>query len=237
MGTNTTLRPIDEVNKQLGPFVEMINQDPTMAETTKVALVTFDSSARIERALSDVGDLNGKLPTFTTHGNTTSWRAWTTLLRSLIESDTAAMVEAGWSGRRALVVVLTDGKAMDDPSAWQPALTRLTDPAWPLRPNIVALGYGDADRGVLKQTARVSGSLQQALSDRGLEPWFLASGEATFASQVAQVLEIAWASLVAAAEAADMDPNGEIVAEGTREVYPYSPLYLVIDTSPSMGER
>ncbi|MBN1630432.1 MAG: VWA domain-containing protein [Thermoleophilia bacterium] len=234
MGTQTAVRVIDEVCRQLARCLDRISANPTQAEMMKIGLVTFNNTARVHIPLSSLEDLRKTFGAIEPAGDTTSFRSWLELLERLIPHDMEEMKRNGWQGRRPLVILLTDGRAMDDPGLWLPVLDRLTDPANPLRPNIYPIGFGQANLDNLKLVARPTGSFRAALADRGMDPYFLATREVDILQQLDQVGDVAFASMVAAETAGQMDPNGEIVADGGGDQYPFHPVYFVVDDSLSM---
>lgn len=234
MGIQTGVMVIDEVCRQLARCLDRISANPTRAETMKVGVITFNNTARVHIPLSSLEDLRGTIGSIEPAGDSTSFQSWLELLEDLIPHDMEQMKNNGWQGRRPLVIPLTDGEAMDDPGLWLPALDRLTDPANPLRPNIYPIGFGQANLDNLKLVARPTGSFGAALADRGMDPYFLATREADILNQLDQVGDVAFASMVAAETAGQMDPNGEIVIDGGGDQYPFHPVYFVVDNSISM---
>ena len=139
--------PISAVNKQLPLLRASIGGDPAVAEVIRVAIITFSDTATSVLPLSDLSMVDA-IPELAARGRT-SYAAAFEHVHKVIESDYLAGRSAGERWYRPAVILISDGRPTDEAGRWQAALSRLTDPSWKRRPNILAFGFGDADPAVL----------------------------------------------------------------------------------------
>ena len=139
--------PIAAVNKQLPMLRTSIGSDPAVAEVIRVGIITFSDTATSVLPLSDLSMVDA-IPELVARGRT-SYAAMFDHVFKVIESDYHASRSAGDRWYRPAVILISDGRPTDESERWRSALSRLTDPSWKRRPNILAFGFGDADPAVL----------------------------------------------------------------------------------------
>lgn len=157
---------LDGLNDGLRELHRAVGTDPVVADKTRFCLIGFSGTADVLQplcALSDVVELVGLAGL--TSSAATSFAAAFTVLRQTIETDVAALKEAGHLVYRPAVFFLSDGQPTD-PVSWPVAYERLVDPTWPIRPNIVSFGIGDADETTIRQV----GTVQAFMSRGGVSP-------------------------------------------------------------------
>lgn len=139
--------PIDSLNRQMPLLRASVGEDPAVAEVIRLGIVTFSDVAHSVLPLCDLS-LVEAVPEVSAQGRT-SYAAAFDHLRQVIEEDYLKSRSAGDRWYRPAVIFLSDGRPTDDPERWRAALTRLTDPGWKRRPNILAFGFGEADAEIL----------------------------------------------------------------------------------------
>lgn len=118
-----------------------VHADPRLAERTLLCLIGFSQSPTVLRPLGRPG-LAGEQ--FRCSRSETNFGPTFRFLRKVITSDLASWRTAGRRIRRPAVLFISDGQPTD-PATWPADFAALTDPAWLGRPNLIALGIGDAD--------------------------------------------------------------------------------------------
>lgn len=159
--------PIDSVNQQIPLLRSRVGEDPAVAEVIRLGIVTFSDVARSVLPLCDLSMVEA-VPEVSAQGRT-SYAAVFDHLRTVIEDDYHKGRSSGDRWYRPAVVFISDGRPTDEPERWQASLSRLTDPSWRRRPNILAFGFGEADPQVL---AAVTSNLPNRafIADEGAEP-------------------------------------------------------------------
>lgn len=144
---------IDLMNRDLLPELHRaIATDPVVADKTRFAIIGFAQYAHVLQPLVDLSDL-AELPELEVRGTTNFGKAFT-VLKQAIEDDVRELKREGHRPYRPAVFFLSDGRPTD--KDWISAHGRLVDPAFPLRPNIIAFGLGDeADAAVTSEVATV----------------------------------------------------------------------------------
>lgn len=143
--------PVESVNRQLPLLRAAVGEDPAVAEVIRFGIVTFNDVAETTLPLSDLSMIEA-MPPVVAQGRT-SYAAAFDHLRAVIEDDYHASRGRGDRWYRPAVLFISDGRPTDDRERWLAAHSRLTDPGWKRRPNILAFGFGDADSGVLAQVS------------------------------------------------------------------------------------
>jgi uncharacterized protein YegL len=142
---------IEEVNKQLPELKEAIKGDPTVGEIARVGLITFGQDARVALSLCDVAYAD--LPNLRADSPYTDFGAAFTLARREIEDDIRALGR-GTRFHKPVIFFLSDGQYNPPRSdSWQPAYKDLTDKEWKFNPEIVAIGFGQADQEEIQRIA------------------------------------------------------------------------------------
>src|ERR1700751_5405793 len=142
---------IDSVNQQLPLLRASIGEDPAIAEVIRFGVVTFSDVAHTLLPLCDLS-LVEAVPLLSAQGRT-SYAAAFNHLRNIIEADYHSSRSAGDKWYRPAVIFISDGRPTDDTERWRTAHQRLIDPSWRRRPNILAVGFGEADPGGLERAA------------------------------------------------------------------------------------
>lgn len=142
--------PINEINDSLPKIHAEIGSNPVVADKTRFCLIGFSTSAQVLLPLADLSVISS-MPSFQA-GGSTSYGAAFDLLYDTITNDVAKLKADGNQVYRPAVFFLSDGQPTD---TWANAYQRVTDPSWPLHPNILAFGFGSVDRQTLQQVATV----------------------------------------------------------------------------------
>ena len=142
--------PVQAINDSLPNLHTEIGSNPVVADKTKFCLIGFNHQAQVLLPLSDLSTVSS-IPGLQADGGTDYSSAFD-LLYATIAADVAQLKNNGDQVYRPAVFFLSDGQPGDD---WSSAYQRLTDPNWPLHPNILAFGFGAADAATLQQVATV----------------------------------------------------------------------------------
>ena len=153
---------IDTINRLLPEIHEDLRRSPAVSDVVRMSIIGFADTPETLLELADLGE-SETLPGVSERGGTEYGLAFDHL-RSTIERDVAALKADGASVRRPVVFFLSDGEPTDD--HWRSSLARLTDKAWPLHPNIISFGIGDADAQVIAEVA----TLQAYMVADGVSP-------------------------------------------------------------------
>ncbi len=138
---------MESVNRQLPLLRAAVGEDPAVAEVIRFGVVTFNDTAETTLSLSDLS-LVEEIPPIVAQGRT-SYAAAFDHLRVVVEDDYHSSRGRGDRWYRPAVIFVSDGRPTDDRERWVAAHSRLTDPGWKRHPNILAFGFGDAERSVL----------------------------------------------------------------------------------------
>jgi len=142
--------PVQAINDSLPKLHAEIGSNPVVADKTKFCLIGFNHSAQVLLPLSDLSAV-GSIPGLQASGGTDYTSAFD-LLYDTISSDVQQLKANGDQVYRPAVFFLSDGQPGDN---WSASYQRLTDPNWPLHPNIMAFGFGGVDAATLQQVATV----------------------------------------------------------------------------------
>jgi uncharacterized protein YegL len=142
--------PVQAINDSLPNLHTEIGSNPVVADKTKFCLIGFNDQAQVLLPLSDLS-LVSSIPGLNADGGTDYSCAFD-LLYNTIATDVAQLKAKGDQVYRPAVFFLSDGQPGDD---WSAAYKRLTDPNWPLHPNILAFGFGSVHAATLQQIATV----------------------------------------------------------------------------------
>lgn len=142
--------PVDAINESLPEMHNEIGSNPVVADKTKFCLIGFNHQAQVLLPLSDLSTVTS-IPGLQASGGT-DYTAVFDLLYTTIAEDVAVLKANGDQVYRPAVFFLSDGQPGDN---WSAAYQRLTDPLWPLHPNILAFGFGGVDPATLQQIATV----------------------------------------------------------------------------------
>jgi uncharacterized protein YegL len=142
--------PVQAINDSLPKLHAEIGSNPVVADKTRFCLIGFGSDAQVLLPLSDLSTVSS-IPGLGGGGGTNYGKAFE-LLYNTIDSDVTQLKASGNQVYRPAVFFLSDGQSGD---SWSAAYQRLTDPNWPLHPNILAFGFGSVDASTLQQVATV----------------------------------------------------------------------------------
>ncbi|MGH3697659.1 MAG: vWA domain-containing protein [Pseudonocardiaceae bacterium] len=137
---------IDLVNQGLVDLFSSLQREPLVADTVRIALIRFSSQAEELIPLTDVDSI-GMIPTLHAAGATDYGVAFS-LVRQLIVRDVADLRTANVRILRPLMFFVTDGAPID--TSWQTTLRELQSPEFRAHPTIIAIGFGSADPGILR---------------------------------------------------------------------------------------
>lgn len=154
--------PLKAMNEALPKLHLEIGTNPVVSDKTRFSIVTFSDSAQVLQPLADLSQIM-QLPELHTSGGTNFGAAFR-LLRSEIESDVTRLKADGHRVYRPSVFFMSDGQPLD--ADWQQSLDELIDASWPLHPNVIAFGIGDADPQVIGRV----GVTQAFISDGTMSP-------------------------------------------------------------------
>jgi uncharacterized protein YegL len=154
---------LDALNNGLAELHRAASTDPVVADKTRFCLIGFSGTAKILQPLCRLNDVVTIVELTTQAG--TSFGAVFTLLRDTIEKDVDALAAGAYRVYRPVVFFLSDGQPTDQVT-WPGTFGRLRDPEWPLRPNIIAFGIGDANAATISRI----GTFQSFMSTGGVSP-------------------------------------------------------------------
>jgi uncharacterized protein YegL len=155
--------PLRAVNESLPDLHVEIGSNPVVADKTRFCVIGFGGSARMVLPLSDLSAVPA-MPVLGYHTGGTSYGAAFQLLYDTIADDVRQLKAAGNQVYRPAVFFLSDGRPTD--KRWQTSYARIADSDWPLRPNILAFGFGRADPATLQRVATV----RAFISEKGIGP-------------------------------------------------------------------
>jgi uncharacterized protein YegL len=139
--------PIDAVNQSLPELKTLMETDPAVGESARVALVTFSDTGRTVLDLCDLAEVS--LPYLSIEGGT-NLAAGFRAVKDCIERGLRSLPK-GTPLYRPVVFFMSDGEhiARED---WRPAHRALVDRAsWKFAPVVVSFGFGDADPVTIKE--------------------------------------------------------------------------------------
>lgn len=142
--------PIDAINSSLPDVHAEIGSNPVVADKTRFCLIGYSDQAEVLLPLADLSTLTS-MPKLQAGGGTRYGPALD-LLFDTISRDAAELDRAGHTVYRPAVFFLAGSPPDDD---WLGSLARVTDPAWPPRPNILAFGFGLANYSDMSRIATV----------------------------------------------------------------------------------
>jgi uncharacterized protein YegL len=148
---------IQRINEDLPKFHEFLRTHPAISDQAHLGVIVFSDDATTLLDPSDVGKLT-TIPGATPHGNTDYGRAFAHV-HACIERDVAALKADGHKVYRPAVIFMSDGEP--NVPGWEAALDHLIDPSWPIHPNIVAFGVGEANEHVIRRVGNARAFIQQ----------------------------------------------------------------------------
>lgn len=139
---------LDAAGAELARLWDAARDDPRLATSCRLSVVTFDAVARVHVPLTRAGDLR-RPPRLAATRPATNYQSVLELLRGQIAGDLADLRAARLRPLRPAVFLLTDGRPTR--GHWPPAHAALTHSAWPDAPDVVAFGFGAADEIVVRR--------------------------------------------------------------------------------------
>jgi uncharacterized protein YegL len=155
--------PIRAINESLPDVRSEVGSNPVVADKTRFCIIGFSGTARTVLPLADLSVIPA-MPSIAYHGGGTHYGAAFELLYHTITDDVRGLKANGDQVYRPAVFFLSDGRPND--RKWQVPYRRLVDADWPLRPNILAFGFGKAVPAILQQVATV----RAFIADKGMGP-------------------------------------------------------------------
>jgi uncharacterized protein YegL len=124
-----------------------MQSNPTVGEIARVALITFSDEARTLIPLSDLAF--AQLPEVLVEGGTNFAAAFRGL-RAAIDAGMGSLPK-GTPVYRPVAFFMSDGEHQAREN-WSQALDQhIRDPNWKYRPEVVAFGFGDANKETLRR--------------------------------------------------------------------------------------
>lgn len=135
-------QPIAQINEELPRLCRSMLREPVLAEICQLSLVTFDETARVDVALTDVMRMN--VPQIRAKGRVTDYTKPFDLLRATIAVDLYKLYRTGRRPYQPAVFFLSDGQH-NQVSDWSAALRSLSDRhSFYGAPHMIAFGFGEA---------------------------------------------------------------------------------------------
>ena len=156
--------PIRAINSCLPDIHSEIGSNPVVADKTRFCIIGFSGLARIVLPLADLSAIS-VIPAIAYHSGGTKYGAAFELLYDTIADDVGRLKANGDQVYRPAVFFLSDGRPSDR-QQWHAPHQRVTDPDWPMHPNILAFGFGKAAPVILQQVATV----RAFIADQGTGP-------------------------------------------------------------------
>jgi uncharacterized protein YegL len=169
-------KPLRAINDSLPDIHAEIGSNPMVADKTRFCIIGFSGTARMVLPLSDLSAVTA-MPTLGYRTGGTSYGAAFKVLYDAITDDVQRLKDNGDQVYRPAVFFLSDGRPTD--KNWQTAYQRVSDSSWPLRPNILAFGFGGVDKATLQRVATV----RAYIAEQGMGP---AAALKEFASSLIQ---------------------------------------------------
>lgn len=136
---------METLNESMMQLLDEVHGNPMAAAKVRLAVVGFSDTAHMYLEPSDLRDIE-VMPLLEARGKTIYGAAFD-LLKEHVESDAVSLKQQGFSVFRPTVFFLTDGAPND--RDWREAHSRLVDPEFAYRPNILSFGFGRSDQDVI----------------------------------------------------------------------------------------
>lgn len=139
---------IEAVNAALPELKTEMLSNPTVGEIARVAVLTFSDEGRTVVPLCDLA--NAEIPEIMVEGGTNFAAGFRELKKAI--GGGMANLPKGTPVYRPVVFFMSDGdhNASED---WAPALEQVRDTSWKFAPEVVAFGFGEANREVIRRVA------------------------------------------------------------------------------------
>ena len=140
---------MDTLNEGMRSFLDALHSNPMAAGKIRFAVIGFSDTALMHLEPSDLRNIY-VMPLLQAR-NTTMYGAAFRLLRKRVETDTNNLKHQGYKVFRPTAFFLTDGAPND--ADWRDEHSRLMDPQFRFRPNILSFGFGGANESVIREIA------------------------------------------------------------------------------------
>lgn len=199
-----------ELNSTLRTLKNLFIADPMLSDIGRISVITFSNDAKVVISLSDFGasTILDNENLLTPEGGT-SFSAVFDLLSTLITDDIKKLKAQNPDRKvlRPFVFFLTDGEPTEDDATWKSSFGKVTS-GTPY-PNILPLGFGDADEETLKYCVWPK--------KRGETFYFIAKNGVNNAAAMKEIAKIVTGSVVATTTSVrDGLPQAVIRDEGTQ---------------------
>jgi uncharacterized protein YegL len=141
---------VAELNKGLKFLLDAMHRHGMAAALSRFSIIGFSDSVFEHLLLADIRTI-AALPVLSAHAGT-SYESVFRALRPRIESDVRQLQNDQLRVLRPVVFFLTDGEPNPGES-WEQALDELCDESFKFRPNVVAVGIGNAVASVILRVA------------------------------------------------------------------------------------
>lgn len=173
---------ISALNDTIETIVNSLITNPNVVERVHLGINIFSSGSEVVLPLTPLTEIS-RIPIFSAGGASDYGSAFR-LMRTTIEIDLERLRSRQLKVIRPTIFFASDGTPTDPPSAWMAELDRLREPRW--HPNIVAVGFSQADPQVLSRVATTSGGA--FLVQSGASPRESMNALAAFVSSYTQAL-------------------------------------------------
>jgi uncharacterized protein YegL len=184
---------------------------PQMAEIIWTSFLSFDGTARALTAPARLSDPATAIPTLQLGAGGTNFTAAFELARSVVDEQLTVLRDQGHQPYRPTVWFMSDGFA-NVGGNWKPARDRLADSTWERHPNILAFGWGQAERAEIEAVTNVDGGA-----------YFAADG-ASPAEVVAAMVDVMMRSFVASSQAAGTATGAAPAQPGNQTMVQITPV-------------
>jgi uncharacterized protein YegL len=153
--------PIQTLNDSLSQLRVEVASNPVISDRVRFCMIGFSSNAEVLLPLSDLSSIDS-MPKLKA-GGMTNYRAAFNVLRQAIDDDIRMLKTTGGRVHRPVVFFISDGRPTGE---WESSVRALTDTDWRPHPNILAFGFGDADKEILRTVA----TERAYIADRDVNP-------------------------------------------------------------------
>jgi uncharacterized protein YegL len=144
--------PVAALNVGITDLYAEIASNPAVADKARFCVIGFAAQAHVLLPLSEASEISAA-PELAAEGNARYGAAFE-LLRVTIDQDARKLLAEGRKLLRPAVFFIAASPPAD-PKDWQASYDRLTSLAWRYHPNIMAFGFGGADRDTIHRIATI----------------------------------------------------------------------------------
>jgi len=143
-----------QARQALQALIRRMRQEPLVAQHARIAIVTYADTAAEVMGFKPIADPSVDVPELTARGNGTSYTAGLDQCLRTLEYGVPDLARAVDGTKqvvhRPTLFWVSDGQP-NTGGDWQVSLDRIR--ALKFRPNVLAFGFGDADRNVIRAIA------------------------------------------------------------------------------------